>query len=166
MNPKPSHYLVTVQRRGGRRLHPWLCSGLLAVLIGHVSPGLSEPARELTGEQAATACLACHDLQPGPSEKIGPHLAGIVGRQSAAVAGYAYSPALQAAQLTFDRGTLAAWIADAETVVPGTWMLFDNPLSGTEIARLIDYLAKQATTLDETNTQHKTTAATKAFNDQ
>ena len=58
------------------------------------------------GKQAfATTCGACHSVEPGVN-KLGPSLAGIVGRKSGAVPGYNFSPALKAANITWDEQTL------------------------------------------------------------
>lgn len=90
------------------------------------------------------ACAGCHRLEVSGVHDVGPNLFGIVGQPAATRPGYAYSAALQAAGLSWDRGSLAAWIAATETLVPGTTMSYANILSGEEVARLLDYLMEAA----------------------
>ena len=92
------------------------------------------------GEQLFLACAGCHALQPEDANLVGPHLAGIVGRQSANLADYAYSPALAEASFAWDRNVLFSWIVAAESLLPGTYMLYHNHLEPDEVFRLIDYL--------------------------
>lgn len=94
----------------------------------------------LEGEQAFAACAACHSLSPGAAHRVGPNLHGIVGAPAAAAEGYRYSPALSEAGLVWTRETLFAWISGSEALVPGSWMLYHNLLSGEEVLNLIDYL--------------------------
>src|SRR5262245_28625837 len=42
------------------------------------------------GEKIAAKCKACHDLSNAEKNKVGPHLWGVVGRNHAAVADFAY----------------------------------------------------------------------------
>ena len=87
-------------------------------------------------------CRACHDLQPSEIEKIGPNLAGLMGRKAAADAAFAYSPALQAAasKLIWDKATLDRWIEKPGAVVPGNTMAFAGISNPADRAALLAYL--------------------------
>jgi cytochrome c len=63
-----------------------------------------------------------------------------VGQEAASAEGFQYSAALAESGLTWTPANLAAWIVAAETVVPGTWMLYHNILEANEIAALVDYI--------------------------
>ncbi len=104
----------------------------------------SLPIASLSGEQAFTACAACHSLAPEAPHKVGPNLYGVVNSPAAAAEGFNYSPALRDSGLTWSRENLFAWIAGSEALVPGSWMLYHNVLSGEEVLSLIDYLADNA----------------------
>lgn len=87
-------------------------------------------------------CRACHDLQPSDIEKIGPNLAGLIGRKAAADAAFAYSPALQAAasKLVWDKATLDRWIEKPAAVIPGNTMAFAGISNPADRAALLVYL--------------------------
>lgn len=85
-------------------------------------------------------CRACHDLQPNPVEKVGPHLGGIVGRPAAAVAGFNYSPALRAAKMSWDKAALDRWIEKPSAVIPGNIMAFAGVANPADRAALLRYI--------------------------
>ena len=97
-------------------------------------------ASGISGERAFLACAGCHSLKAGAPHGVGPNLHDLAGRPAGSVEGFAYSPALQAANLTWDAGTLTAWIVQTEHLVPGTWMLYHNHLEPEEVSRLVEYL--------------------------
>jgi len=100
-----------------------------------------EKAATLGGEELfVIACQGCHDISPGAAHRVGPNLYGIVGKAAASAEGFQYSGALAQSGLTWTRANLGAWIVAAETVVPGTWMLYQNILEANEIAALVDYI--------------------------
>ena len=85
-------------------------------------------------------CRACHDLQPNPVEKVGPHLGGIVGRPAAAVTGFNYSPALRAAKMSWDKAALDRWIEKPSAVIPGNIMAFAGVANPADRAALLRYI--------------------------
>jgi cytochrome c oxidase assembly protein Cox11 len=70
---------------------------------------------QLFGER----CTACHALD---SNKTGPMLGGVVGREAGSAAGYHYSPALKNAGLVWSTDNLDRWLADPKKFVPGVRM--------------------------------------------
>ena len=102
----------------------------------------AENGTGLSGEALFLACGGCHSLHPEEKFFVGPHLAGIVGRETAALANYPYSPSLSSASFAWDRGVLFSWIVAAESLLPGTHMLYQNHLAPDEVYRLIDFLER------------------------
>lgn len=114
-----------------------LIRGALALLA--VVP-VAHAADAEAGKKAFTQCAACHTMQPGG---LGPSLAGIVGRKSAAVEGFAYSPAMKRANLTWDEKTLEAFLAAPQKVVPGNKMPYAGEANADVRESLVLFLKSQ-----------------------
>ncbi|HEY1505224.1 MAG TPA: c-type cytochrome [Stellaceae bacterium] len=85
-------------------------------------------------------CTVCHSTDPG-TNKLGPSLAGIVGRKSAALQDYSYSPAMTKLNATWDKATLDKYLTDPQGMVAGTKMIFPGVKDEADRKALIDYLA-------------------------
>lgn len=68
-----------------------------------------------------TTCGVCHSVASGQNG-IGPSLAGVVGRRSGTVAGYAYSQGAKDTHVVWNEATLDRYLADPSAVVAGTTM--------------------------------------------
>jgi cytochrome c len=85
-------------------------------------------------------CVACHSIEPGGPNKVGPNLAGVVDRAKASHAGFAYSDALKAKGGNWSFADLAAFIHNPKGFVPGTKMLFPGIADTGDLADLLAYL--------------------------
>jgi cytochrome c len=109
---------------------------LTAVLASLATSAVAAPP---SGEQVfKQRCTVCHSVQPAPG-KMGPPLAGVVGRKAGATAGYAYSNALKTSGITWTPEQLDAFIKAPGKAVPGTKMLLGAP-NADERAAVIQYL--------------------------
>ena len=77
-------------------------------------------------------CRTCHATDAGDN-RLGPSLAGVVGREAGAVSGFNYSQSLKNAGLTWDEARLDAFIANPDSVVPGNNM---KPYTGIDDAKV------------------------------
>jgi len=96
------------------------------------------------GAQAFGQCRACHTLEKGGRNGIGPNLHGVFTRPAASAPGYTYSPALKKAGLTWDDQTLSTYLAGPQKLVPGTRM----PIGVADPAKraaIIAYLRAETT---------------------
>lgn len=92
------------------------------------------------GETVFRKCSACHKLDG--TDGVGPHLNGVVGRNHAAVEGFAYSEAniaLSAEPWTPE--AIDAFIENPKGYMPGTKMAFAGLPKAEDRANLIAYLA-------------------------
>jgi cytochrome c len=105
------------------------------------TPSAAADSPELKrGKLLFIQCRACHEVQAGLPHKVGPNLAGIMGRPFAAAAGFNYSPALKASGLTWDRAQLDRWIEKPSAVVAGSAMAFAGVANPKDRAALIAYI--------------------------
>jgi cytochrome c len=61
------------------------------------------------GEKAFVQCKACHSVVKGQN-RIGPSLAGVVGRKAASVAGFSYSAAMKAKGVAWTDANLDTYL--------------------------------------------------------
>ena len=92
------------------------------------------------GRAQARACLACHSLNDGGSNRIGPNLYGFFGRGAGGVANYAYSEALTSADFVWTPRALDAWLRQPAVFLPGNRMIFAGVRQQTERRDLIAFL--------------------------
>jgi cytochrome c len=98
----------------------------IATLSLGSSAGLADGDRAAGQQFYTTHCSPCHATEPGVN-KVGPSLAGVVGRKSGSQPGYDYSPALKAANITWDEKTLDKWLQDPTGDVHGSKMFITVP---------------------------------------
>jgi cytochrome c2 len=103
------------------------------------------PARadEAAGEAVFKKyCQVCHTTEAGKN-KIGPSLAGIVGRKAGSVPGFNYTEANKNSGVTWDEKTLDTYLMDPKKFIPGTKMLFAGIKNDPDRKSLIEYLEHQ-----------------------
>jgi cytochrome c len=94
-----------------------------------------------SGKSVAKKCTACHTLNDGGANKIGPNLWDIVTRAVASHAGYSFSSALQGKSgETWTYENLNAFLLKSKSWAPGTKMGFAGIKKPQDRANLILYL--------------------------
>jgi cytochrome c len=91
--------------------------------------------------QFKKSCGICHAAIAEAKPRQGPNLFGIVGREAGTVPGFNYSAAFVAGDggVVWDESTLDRWLADPQSVIPGSVMLYKQ--ADPEKRRLvIEYL--------------------------
>lgn len=102
------------------------------------APSPVSPIARAEPPAAFVTCGVCHAVEAGDN-RIGPHLAGVVGRAAGSVAGFSYSSAMQGADLTWTEDTLVRYLDNPNAVVPGGSM--PDPNVDTAQARaIVNYL--------------------------
>jgi nitrite reductase (NO-forming) len=97
-----------------------------------------------TGKLVFRKCQACHSLESGKNG-LGPSLAGLIGKKASSVPNYNYSPAMKGSNLTWDVGTLDAYLSDPQKLVPGNKMPFPGLKTENERNAVIAFLASTST---------------------
>ena len=92
------------------------------------------------GKTRAQVCLACHSLEPGGPNMLGPSLYGVFGKRAGRVEDYDYSRALRDANFIWTPRALDAWLAQPARFLPGNRMSFPGVLKESDRNDLIAYL--------------------------
>ncbi|MBV9572061.1 MAG: cytochrome c family protein [Alphaproteobacteria bacterium] len=112
---------------------------MMLVMAIASSPALAGDVN--AGKGVFTRCAACHRVDKGGADGLGPNLFGVVGRKAGSRPNFSYSPALKNAGFVWTPQKLDAWIAHPAQVVPGNRMAFAGILNAQDRADLIAYLA-------------------------
>lgn len=123
-------------RRGFR-----YCGEAIALFLLVAGPAQAE-GNVVKGEQVFKKCMACHTVND-KTNKVGPHLVGIVGRPVASVEGYKYSESMKAHAATsavWDEAALNAYLENPKAIVEKSKMAFAGLKKEDERADLIAFL--------------------------
>lgn len=92
------------------------------------------------GQGVFAKCTACHSINAGGANAIGPNLHGIMGKPLAGVGGFAYSSALsdKGGNWTFE--DMDAWLKSPQAYASGTKMSFAGLSKPEERANVMLYM--------------------------
>ena len=103
---------------------------------------IAASAKDTNGGREAfeKRCAGCHALD---KVKVGPPLRGVYGRAAGTHSQFTYSDAVKNASVTWDESTLARWLTDTESVIPGNDMTFrlNDPAERTNIIAYLKQLS-------------------------
>jgi cytochrome c len=124
-------------------------AALAGGLTAGAGPGLAQdaPPDPAAGQRVFNQCRACHTIDQGGRNGVGPNLYGMFGRPAGAVQGFRYSSDMQAKAaggLTWTDETLRAYVTNPKAVVPAGTMAFAGIRNQRQVTDLIAYL-RQAT---------------------
>ncbi|MBY0334981.1 MAG: cytochrome c family protein [Acetobacteraceae bacterium] len=119
----------------------WVLGG--ALMLAPVGGALAQDAE--AGQRVFNQCRACHTINQGGRNGVGPNLWGVFERQAGAVEGFRYSAPMRerAANLRWDEATLRAYLTDPKAVVPGGSMAFNGIRNEQQLNDLIAYIRAQ-----------------------
>ncbi len=120
----------------------WLVSILAAAAVG-CGGTAAAAADAAAGEKVFKKCATCHSLEVGKN-KVGPSLAGVVGRPAATIEGFKYSDAMKASGIVWTEDKLDAYLASPKEVVPGGKMTFAGLKKEDDRLNVIEYLKQPA----------------------
>lgn len=96
------------------------------------------------GEKVFQKCTACHSIDKGGANGVGPNLYGIMGKPHAAVAGFSYSDALSGIDAKWGFEEMDAWLKSPKRYASGTKMSFAGLSKGEDRAAVILYLNQKS----------------------
>lgn len=92
------------------------------------------------GAKIFKKCIACHTINDGGADGIGPNLFGILGKPHAGKAGFAYSNALKEVGGDWNFDNMNAWLISPRKYANGTKMTFAGLSKGEDRANVIAYM--------------------------
>jgi cytochrome c len=140
---KPGHVLpVTVAAAGGGG------AAASAFDFKAIEDGLKKVAASNVeaGKDVFKKCAACHTVNKGGDNRVGPNLWATIGRKVGAHPGFAYSDAVKAKGGDWTYQTFAQYIWDPRGAIPGNKMAFAGVQDNQDMVDLMAYMR----TLDDT----------------
>ena len=92
------------------------------------------------GEKVFKKCTACHVVNKGGANKIGPVLYGVLGRQVAAISDYKYSKAMAGYDKSWTFEEMNGYLRKPQSYIKGTKMAFAGLRKEKDRASVILYL--------------------------
>tara|TARA_R110001599_G_scaffold12319_1_gene57797 strand:- start:27103 stop:27735 length:633 start_codon:yes stop_codon:yes gene_type:complete len=108
---------------------------------------LLQTADAAAGEKVFAKCAACHTINQGGANGIGPNLWDTMGKPHAHVAGFAYSDALKSKEGNWDWTNMDAWLKSPRKYADGTKMTFAGLGKAEDRANLMVYLNAQGSNI-------------------
>lgn len=97
----------------------------------------ADPAK---GQQVFNKCTACHTVEKGAPNQLGPNLWGVLGEPVGKGKGFAFSPALSGKGGNWDWHSLGEWLKSPKAFAPGTKMTFAGLSNAQDRANVIAFL--------------------------
>jgi cytochrome c len=151
-----------VMRSSGLSLAAGLLAALFLVACTAAQPGIDNAAANQVAVQASAIsqlletadaaqgkrlylqCRACHSIDKGGINTVGPNLHGLLGSTAGNAEGFNYSDVLLESGVVWTPETLDQWLTRPASFLPGNRMIFVGISDPKDRADLILYL-QQAT---------------------
>jgi cytochrome c len=113
-------------------------------VAAHAAPAMAQDAA--AGQRVFNQCRACHNINEGGRNQVGPNLWNIYGARAGQREGFRYSaPMMERAQagLTWTEENLRIYLRNPRELVPGGSMAFAGIRNEQQLNDLIAYLRAQ-----------------------
>ena len=115
---------------------------LALALLGTLSGAALAEGDAAKGEKVFNKCKACH-VADAETNRVGPHLKGMIGRNVASVEGFKYSEGMLEFAKTnpvWEEALFLQYIENPKAMIPKTKMVFPGLKKEDERADLLAYL--------------------------
>ena len=100
----------------------------------------ADPAK---GQIVFLQCRACHSLEAGGANKVGPNLHGAIGRKAGLAPGFSYSEVMTGSAVVWSVETLDKFLFRPSDFMPGTRMVFVGLRKPEDRANVIAYIRQE-----------------------
>lgn len=127
-----------------------MIKSLLAILVASTTFSLPTLAQDdAKAERLFRRCAACHTIDEGGRNRIGPNLFGVFDRDIASRDDFNYSDALLSLEGRWDDEAINQYLLSPRTYARGTKMAFAGIRKTEDRLALIDWLKRQTASADE-----------------
>jgi cytochrome c len=116
--------------------------GVVLGFLASLETAAAQTGDAAKGERVFSQCKACHTVDKGGRNGIGPNLFGVFGSKAGATAGFAFSNEMKASGIVWDDKTMAEYLKDPKGRIPGTKMVFAGVRRPEQLDDLMAYLKK------------------------
>lgn len=124
----------------------WMMAAAAALTLAPMGGAMAQDAD--AGQRVFNQCRACHTINQGGRNGVGPNLYGVWGRAAGAVEGFRYSAPMRAKAgegLVWNEANMRAYLTDPKAVVPGGSMSFAGIRNEQQLNDLLAYLQRAST---------------------
>lgn len=100
----------------------------------------ADPAK---GQIVFLQCRACHSLEAGGPNKVGPNLHNVIGRKAGLAPGFSYSDQMTASEVVWSAEALDKFLLRPSDFIPGTRMVFVGLRKPEDRASVIAYMRQE-----------------------
>ena len=136
-----ANVILYLNSQGSNLPLPAPVAAAAAPAAGAAAPAAAVVGDAASGEKVFAKCKACHTIDQGGANGIGPNLYGIAGDAiGEGRGGFAFSDGLKAHKGNWDAATLDQWLTGPAAFASGTKMTFAGLTDAKQRADVIAYL--------------------------
>lgn len=116
------------------------------LVLAPIAGAKAQAGDPAAGQRVFNQCSACHTINQGGPNRVGPNLHGVVGRKAASIEGFRYSgPMRQKGEegLVWTEENLRPYLRNPREVVAGTIMAYPGLRNEQQLNDLVAYLKQQ-----------------------